>query len=84
MGAVGCGVATAFCYWFMALAMLYYLRRDPQYRDLRPLFASLFFRRGLSDQRAQEPRFDGALVLRVLRIACPARWRCFSRFRFLP
>ncbi|WP_165174956.1 MATE family efflux transporter [Desulfovibrio sp. ZJ369] len=77
LGAVGCGVATALCYWFMALAMLYYLRRDPQYRDLRPLFAPLFFRRGLSGRRLQEPRFDGALALRVLRIGLPGALALF-------
>lgn len=54
MGAVGCGVASSLCYWFMGLAMMYYLRRDPQYRDLRPLFAPwLRGRRGA--RQAAEP-----------------------------
>ena len=52
--------------------MLYYLRRDPQYRHLGPLFAPLF--RGAG---ASEPRFDGALVLRVLRIGLPGALALF-------
>lgn len=80
MGAVGCGVATALCYWFMAVAMFYYLRRDPQYRDLRPIFAPLFSRRpegraaGALEQR---PRFDPALMLRILRIGLPSALALF-------
>ena len=66
MGGVGCGVASAISFWFMGLCMLYYLRRDPQYKSLGPLFAPLF--RGGS---ATGPRFDGALVWRILRIGTP-------------
>ena len=72
MGGVGCGVASAISFWFMALCMLYYLRRDPQYKSLGPLFAPLF--RGDS---ASGPRFDGALVLRVLRIGMPGALALF-------
>lgn len=72
MGGVGCGVASAISFWFMALCMLYYLRRDPQYKSLGPLFAPLF--RGGS---ACGPRFDGALVLRVLRIGMPGALALF-------
>ena len=72
MGAVGCGVASALSYWFMALSMFYYLRRDPQYRHMGPLFAPLFTGRGESG-----PRFDGALVLRVLRIGTPGALALF-------
>ncbi|WP_374289869.1 MATE family efflux transporter [Desulfovibrio desulfuricans] len=72
LGGVGCGVASAISFWFMGLCMLYYLRRDPQYRHLGPLFAPLF--RGAS---ASEPRFDGALVLRVLRIGLPGALALF-------
>ena len=72
LGGVGCGVASAISFWFMGLCMLYYLRRDPQYRSLGPLFAPLF--RGGS---AKEPRFDGALVLRVLRIGLPGALALF-------
>ena len=32
LGAVGCGVATAICFWFMALCMLCYVRRGSPYR----------------------------------------------------
>ena len=45
LGAVGCGVATALCYWFMAVCMIYYVRRDAQYRDLHPLFLPLLLPR---------------------------------------
>ena len=45
LGAVGCGVATALCYWFMAACMIYYVRRDAQYRDLHPLFLPLLLPR---------------------------------------
>lgn len=72
MGGVGCGVASAISFWFMALCMLYYLRRDPQYKNLGPLFAPLFRRGG-----ACGPRFDGALVLRVLRIGMPGALALF-------
>ena len=72
LGGVGCGVASAISFWFMALCMLYYLRRDPQYKSLGPLFAPLF--RGGS---ASGPRFDGALVLRVLRIGLPGALALF-------
>ena len=72
LGGVGCGVATAISFWFSGLCMLYYLRRDPQYKSLGPLFAPLF--RGGS---ASGPRFDGALVLRVLRIGLPGALALF-------
>lgn len=72
LGGVGCGVATAICFWFMALCMLLYVRRDSQYRHLRPLFLPLF-RPGLAHDANGKPfpRFDGALVLRILRIGFP-------------
>ena len=72
LGGVGCGVASAISFWFMALCMLHYLRRDPQYKSLGPLFAPLF--RGGSPCG---PRFDGALVLRVLRIGLPGALALF-------
>ena len=75
LGAVGCGVATALCYWFMALAMFYYLRRDPQYRDLHPIYAPLFSRR--ADGAKRRPRFDPALMLRILRIGLPSALALF-------
>ena len=72
MGAVGCGVASSLSFWFMALCMFHYLRRDPQYRHMGPLFAPLFTGRGETG-----PRFDGALVLRVLRIGTPGALALF-------
>ena len=72
LGGVGCGVASAISFWFMGLCMLYYLRRDPQYKALGPLFAPLF--RGGS---SCGPRFDGGLVLRVLRIGMPGALALF-------
>ena len=80
LGAVGCGVATALCYWFMALAMLYYLRRDPQYRDLHPIYAPLFSRRAARQRDGsapEHPRFDPALILRILRIGLPSALALF-------
>ncbi len=92
MGAVGCGVASALCYWFMGLAMMCFLRRDPQYRDLRPLFAPWLpwsrakrtARRkdGSSARRAPGPEDDGPvfdfpLMFRALRIGFPGALALF-------
>lgn len=63
LGAVGCGIASSLCYWFMGLAMMCYLRTDRRFVKLRPLFS--FFRRG-------EPWFDGKLIWRALRIGFPS------------
>lgn len=72
LGGVGCGVATAICFWFMALCMVFYVRRDSQYRQLRPLFLPML-RPGLAHDGEGNPfpRIDGALVLRILRIGLP-------------
>lgn len=72
LGGVGCGVATAICFWFMAICMLFYVRRDSQYRHLRPLFLPML-RPGLAHDADGKPfpRLDGALVLRILRIGLP-------------
>lgn len=73
LGAVGCGIASSLCYWFMALCMFHYLRRDADYRDLRPLFLPLLtgpLRRGLS-------ALDPGLILRVLRIGFPGALALF-------
>ncbi|WP_291356827.1 MATE family efflux transporter [Desulfovibrio sp.] len=88
MGAVGCGVASAVCYWFMGLAMMCFLRRDPQYRDLRPLFAPWLSRRkkraenapaGEGAQAREEygPVFDFPLMFRALRIGFPSALALF-------
>ncbi len=65
LGATGCGIASSICYWFMGLAMMFYLRRDKQYVSLRPLFS--FFHK-----RAGELFFDRQLVWRALRIGFPS------------
>lgn len=87
LGAVGCGVASALCYWFMGLAMMWFLRRDPQYRDLRPLFAPWLRRLvGLgkkpgaaegSGREEQGPVFDFPLMFRALRIGFPSALALF-------
>ncbi len=64
LGAVGCGIASAASYWFMALCMLAALLRDPQFKSLRPLLAPFVLSRGRS-------RFDPALLARMLRIGMP-------------
>ena len=74
LGAVGCGVATSICYWFMALCMFFYVRRDSSYRNLWPLFRPLVFPsscRQVTGDGSPFPRFDGQLILRVLRIGFP-------------
>lgn len=89
MGAVGCGVASALCYWFMGLAMMCFLRRDPQYRDLRPLFAPWlpWRRKKRREANAREqsgqargadgPVFDFPLMFRALRIGFPSAMALF-------
>ncbi len=74
MGATGCGIASAICYWFMGLAMLFLLKRDPEYRDLHPLFTP--FRKRM-DAGKLEPAFDGKLVWRTLRIGFPSAMALF-------
>lgn len=65
LGAVGCGVATAGCFWFMALCMLFYVRRDEDGRALAPLFSPLW--RPLPGER----RVDWPAILRIFRIGLP-------------
>lgn len=74
LGAVGCGLASAASYWFMAFAMLVYLRRDKKFVDLRPLF-SPFHKRLLAG--APEKLFDAPLILRALRIGFPGALALF-------
>ena len=45
LGAVGCGVATALCYWFMGLTLALYARREARCRKLGPLFLPLLLPR---------------------------------------
>ncbi|MDR2851313.1 MAG: MATE family efflux transporter [Desulfovibrio sp.] len=65
-GAPGAGMATALCFWFMACCMIWYARLAPQFKALRPLFMPLF-----KTRRHDQPRFDVALTLRVLRVGLP-------------
>ncbi len=60
-------------------AMFYYLRRDPQYRDLHPIYAPLFLRQACrrTDVASRRPRFDLALIWRILRIGLPSALALF-------
>ena len=82
LGAVGCGVATALCYWFMAACMIYYVRRDAQYRDLHPLFLPLLLPR-TAGEGGEARRVDWPLVWRIFRIGLPgALAACFEASLF--
>ena len=82
LGAVGCGVATALCYWFMAVCMIYYVRRDAQYRDLHPLFLPLLLPRAAGEGGGAR-RVDWPLVRRIFRIGLPgALAACFEASLF--
>lgn len=74
MGATGCGVASSICYWFMGLAMMFYLRRDYHYDDLRPLFTP--FKKRILDGK-KEPVLDMRLIMRALRIGFPSAMALF-------
>lgn len=66
LGAVGCGVATAFVYWVMAIAMVLYARRDPALADLGALFAPLWQR------NPHVKRIDWPTIGRIMRIGLPS------------
>lgn len=66
LGGVGCGVATAFVFWVMALSMLWYARRDPSFKDLHPLFSPLW------RPSAQFKRIDWPTIGRIVRIGLPS------------
>lgn len=63
LGAVGCGIATALCFWSMALCMVLYVRRDG--RALGPLFSPLW------RPRPGERRVDWPTVGRIFRVGLP-------------
>lgn len=65
LGAVGCGVATALCFWFMAACMVLYARRDSDMRELGPLFHPLW------RPAPGASRVDWPVVRRVFRIGVP-------------
>lgn len=69
LGATGCGIASAICYWAMGLGMLWYLRRDAKYRDLHPLFTP--FKKRYDNGNAEKV-FDWRLIWRTLRIGFPS------------
>ncbi len=63
LGAVGCGIATALCFYFMALCMVFYGRYDMRRRSIGK--ASLFLpllREGI----------DWIIVKRIMRIGLPS------------
>ncbi len=63
MGAVGCGVATAICFWFMAVCMLFYGRYDTRKRNFNngKLFAPIL-----------KEGIDWKLLRRIMRIGLPS------------
>ncbi len=65
LGAVGCGVATAICFWFMGLCMVFFVRRDAQTKALGNLFLPLFV------PKKHEKRIDWHTILRVFRVGLP-------------
>ncbi len=65
LGAVGCGIATAICFWFMGICMVFFVRRDQQSKTLGNLFSPLFI------PKANERRMDWHTIGRVFRIGLP-------------
>lgn len=74
LGAVGCGIASSLCYWFMGLAMMFYLRRDKAYTDLHPLLNP--FKKREIDGKVEKV-FDGRLIWRMLFIGFPSALALF-------
>ena len=74
MGATGCGIASAICYWFMGLGMMWLLSRDKAYNDLHPLFSP--FHKRENDAQAKKI-LDLPLIWRVLRIGFPSALALF-------
>ena len=77
LGAVGCGVATSLCYWFMALCIIFYTRRDRLTRDIGPLFLPLLLPHTACKPEHRDSRFDPALILRIFRIGFPGALAIF-------
>lgn len=67
LGAVGCGIASAICYWCMCLAMLVYAAREGEFRRMGPLFAPLW----------RNFRVDWPLLGRVMRLGVPSAFAMF-------
>ena len=82
LGAVGCGVATALCYWFMGLTLALYARREARCRRLGPLFLPLLLPRA-AGEGDEARRVDWPLVRRIFRIGLPgALAACFEASLF--
>ena len=82
LGAVGCGVATALCYWFMGLTLALYARREARCRRLGPLFLPLLLPRAAGEGGGAR-RVDWPLVRRIFRIGLPgALAACFEASLF--
>jgi MATE family multidrug resistance protein len=69
-GAIGAGIATSCCYWFMAVAMWWYVSRTSQFKDLKPLFLPLFGP-GRYTASSGFSRIDWRCIGRILRIGMP-------------
>ncbi|RYM88035.1 MATE family efflux transporter [Serratia liquefaciens] len=64
LGGVGCGVATGSVYWFMFLAMRWYVKRAPSQRDILP-------------HEGSSPRPDWAAIKRLFGIGLPVALALF-------
>ncbi len=69
LGAVGCGVATAFCFIFMGVSMTAYVCLAKRFKHLGNLFTPLL--RKNHEAHADAPRFDAAVIRRIFRIGLP-------------
>lgn len=74
LGATGCGIASALCYWFMGIGMFFYLQRDSQYKDLHPLFSP--FATHINNGKVEKV-IDIKLILRTLYIGFPGALALF-------
>ena len=64
LGGVGCGVATGSVYWFMFLAMRWYVKRAPSQRDILP-------------HEGSSPRPDWPAIKRLFGIGLPVALALF-------
>ncbi len=73
LGAVGCGVATAFCFTFMGAAMVAYVCYGQKFKKYGPLFRPMFQKTPPTSESIADvqPRFDGKNVKRIFRIGLP-------------
>ncbi len=66
MGAVGCGVATALCFWVMGVCMVFFVRKDATIMALGDLFKPIFVKVDTI------PRISWHDVFRIFRIGTPS------------